>query len=280
MNSQWENFLKNLGEWQGSFTQVSLQGELLDSTPSILNLKQFEEDKAVRLRLRRFGPEGYHSPPIHTYQQDYRSLGRQIIFFDTGAFSKGSLQLAPYSQFGAEYGFVAQDRRLRFVQLYDLQGNFSSLTLIREFRSGTDAKERPRLTVDQLIGDWEGKAYTISSDWQEPTVHSSYLEIRKVGDGYLQTTLSFESQRIDTRAKIEENQLAVEGETPRTITLLPDGGSSNVPLKLPRHQPFFLEAGWWVARDERQRLIRHYNERGEWAGSTHVIERRVKSHLS
>ncbi|MEB3174709.1 MAG: DUF3598 family protein, partial [Cyanobacteriota bacterium] len=37
MGSNWENFLKNQGEWRGSFTQVSPTGEILGSTPSILN---------------------------------------------------------------------------------------------------------------------------------------------------------------------------------------------------------------------------------------------------
>ena len=164
MENNWTNFLKNLGEWRGSFTKVSLEGELLDSTPSILSLEGLEDDRLVRFRLRRFGSGGESEPPISDYQQEYRSLGRQIIFFDTGAFSKGSLQLAPFAEFGAEYGFVAENRRLRFVQLYDRQGNLSSLVLIREFRDGTDAHERPTLTVEQLLGTWEGMACTAYPD--------------------------------------------------------------------------------------------------------------------
>ncbi|MDA0865417.1 MAG: DUF3598 family protein, partial [Cyanobacteria bacterium] len=128
MATNWENFLKNQGEWRGSFTQVSLQGDLLESTPSILTLEPSENDTLVTFRLRRFGPEGYDTPPIQDYQQEYRSLGRQIIFFGTGAFSKGSLQLPPFSAFGAEYGFVAGDRRSRLVQLYTPQQDFESLT--------------------------------------------------------------------------------------------------------------------------------------------------------
>ena len=161
MENNWENFLKNLGEWQGSFTAVSVEGKLLESKPSILTLEGFENNQLVRFRLRRFGPGGYSEPPLSDYSQDHRSLGKQAIFFDTGAFSKGSLQLAPFSEFGAEYGFVAENRRLRFVQLYDRQGYLSSLTLIREFRSGTDAWERPALTVAQLLGQWQGNACTV-----------------------------------------------------------------------------------------------------------------------
>ena len=102
MASNWENFLKNLGEWRGSFTKISPNGEILGSTPSILNLEADDNNQAVLFRLRRFDSHDYDSPPIQDYQQEYRSLGRQNIFFATGAFSKGTLQLAPFSEFRVE----------------------------------------------------------------------------------------------------------------------------------------------------------------------------------
>jgi hypothetical protein len=276
MGSNWENFLKNLGEWQGSFTQVSLEGELLGSTPSILSLEGLDNNQLVRFRLRRFGTGGYSEPPVSDYEQEYRSLGRQIIFFETGAFSKGSLQLAPFSEFGAEYGFVAENRRLRFVQLYDQQGNLSSLTLIREFRSGTDAWERPPLRVEQLLGKWEGVACTAYSDWTPAQTHTTSLEIREIGGGRLQQHLSFGDRTLTSTAQIEGNKLHFEdGSLPRRILLLPDGTSSNTPLQLQLRQPFFVEVGWLVEEGERQRLIRSYNEKGQWTSATHVIERKV-----
>ncbi|WLT39329.1 DUF3598 family protein [Synechocystis sp. B12] len=95
--ANWENFLKNLGEWQGSFTRLSPQGEILSNTPSILTLEGLDDNKLVKFRLRRYDNPDYQDPPTQDYSQDYRSLGRQIIFFGTGAFSKeamavGSLQ--------------------------------------------------------------------------------------------------------------------------------------------------------------------------------------------
>ncbi len=281
MASNWENFLKNQGEWRGSFTQVSLEGELLTSTPSILNLEPSEQDTLVNFRLRRFGPDGYDTQPIKDYQQEYRSLGRQIIFFDTGAFSKGSLQLPYAATFGAEYGFVGGDRRCRLVQLYSPQQTFESLTLIREFRSGTTAPERPPLTVEQLLGEWQGMAQTIHADWYAPEPVATHLNIRRLDDNHLEQVLSFGSKRIASTARIEGRTLMFEGpgqhgpDNIRQITLLPDGASSNIPLTLKRQQPFFVEAGWLVSDRERQRLIRHYDEKGTWTGATHVIEHKV-----
>ncbi len=276
IENNWKNFLKNLGEWQGSFTSVSPEGELLNSTPSILSLEGRENNQLVLFRLRRFGAGGYSEPPVSDYSQEYRSLGRQIIFFAPGAFSKGSLQLAPFAEFGAEYGFVAENRRLRFLQLYDRQGNLSSLTLIREFRSGTDARERPPLRLEQLLGQWEGIACTAYPDWRPPETYATCLEIKEIGGGRLQQELSFGDRTITSTARIEGNKLHFEeGALPRRILLLPDGASSNTPIQVKLGQPFFVEVGWLPEDKERQRLIRSYNEKGEWMSATHVIERKI-----
>jgi Domain of unknown function (DUF3598) len=274
METNWANFLKNLGEWTGSFTQVSGEGEILNSTPSILQLEGLEDNQLVKFRVRRFATD-FTEQPIVDNLQEYRSLGRQAVFFDTGAFSKGSLQVAPFTEFGAEYGFVDGDRRSRLVQLFGKQGSFASMTLIREIRSGTAAVMRPDLTIDQLVGKWTGTAQTIYADWQDPTTMIVSLEISAV-DGILQQQLSFGDRTISSSAKIEGNQLHFnEGAIPRRILLLPDGVSSNIPLQISHRQPFFVEAGWLVSKNDRQRLIRSYNEKGEWISSTHVVEHRV-----
>jgi hypothetical protein len=275
MDSNWENFLKNLGEWVGTFTQVSTAGDMLGSTPSILTLEGLEDNQLVRFRIRRFANALSEQPTVDS-SQEYRSLGKQAVFFDTGAFSKGSLQVAPFAEFGAEYGFVSGDRRSRLVQLFDKQGNFGSLTLIREIRSGTDAKLRPDLTVEQLVGKWEGTARTVSADWQAPKTMATSLEVRQVGDS-LEQQLSFGGRTIASSAKIDGNTLHFdEGAAPRKILLLPDGVSSNTPLQVSHRQSFFVEAGWLVSDDERQRLMRSYNDKGEWISSTHVVEFRVR----
>ena len=275
MNQKWENFLKNLGEWRGSFTHISPEGNILKSTPSILNLETFDNNQGVMLRLRRFGKEGYESEPTQDFKQEYRSLGRQIILFDTGAFSKGSFFFGAMSEFAAEYGFVDDDRRLRFVQIYDKEANFEKLVFIREFRSNTDAYERPKLTVDQLLGTWKGKADTDFADLRPSQSYDTNLEIKDIGNNYLEQTLSFQDQKITSKAKIKGNKLLFEGKNNRQILLLSDGGSSNVPLKLQPRQAFFVEAGWLVRENERQRLIRSYDDKGEWVSSTHIIEHKL-----
>jgi hypothetical protein len=276
MNSNWDNFLKNLGEWQGSFTNISPTGELLGSTSSILSLVGQEDNKLVEFRVRRYGVGGYESDPVSDHQQEYRSIGRPNIFFDTGAFSKGTIQLAPFSEFGAEYGFISENRRWRCVQLFDEEQNFISLVLIREFRRGTDAPEQPPLTVDRLVGKWVGAAVTAYADLRNPDHYSTNLEISRMDDARLEQKLSWGDRIISTTAKIDGHRLCFEGDkSPLEILLLPDGGSSNVPLQLQRHEPFFVEAGWLVSDNERQRLMRSYNAKGEWVSCTHIVEHKV-----
>ena len=113
MASQWDNFLRNLGEWRGTFTSLDREARELESTASILTLEQGNEERLVHFRLRRYGPEGRSGEPLRDNREDYRSLGRQVVFFSTGTFCKGSLQVSPGTVFGGEFGFVAGDRRHR-----------------------------------------------------------------------------------------------------------------------------------------------------------------------
>jgi hypothetical protein len=272
VNNNWHNFLKNVGEWQGSFTQVSIDGNLGESVPSLLTLTALEDNKLVEFRIRRYGAGGYDSDPIVDRTQEYRTIGRPNIFFDNGAFSKGTIQLAPFAEFGAEYGFINGDRRWRCVQLFDRDNKFTSLTLIREFRAGSGAIEYPALTVDMLYGKWTGTATTIYSDLREPDTYNTSLEVNNLGDGNLEQNLTFGDRLITSVGKVVGNKILFDGDNPRQILLLPDGGSSNAPLTLPRQQAFFVEAGWLTALDRRERLIRSYSDRGEWISATHIIE--------
>jgi hypothetical protein len=277
MTTNWQNFLKNLGEWQGSFTQVSLAGQILKSTPSILTLTQLESDR-VHLRLRRFSDGDYHQPPSSDYQQEFRSLPRELVFFETGAFAQGALQLSGISTFGAEFCFVARDRRSRFVQLYDRQGNLSSLTLIREVRSGTDATEQPQLTIDRLLGTWEGVATTIYADGSEVKAQTR-LQIDRLEEHQLQQQLTIGDNISNSIFNIDGDCRLVDTDaSANQILLLPDGVSSHTPLKVSADRSCALEVGWLVADKERQRLTRNYNDRGEWVSATHTIERKIDSY--
>jgi hypothetical protein len=257
MGSQWENFLANLGEWRGSFTALNAEGEQGESTASILSLEQGQEERLVHFRLRRFGPGDASGVPSREMNQEYRSLGRQVVFFDSGSFSKGSLQVAPGTPFGAEFGFIAGDRRHRLVQLHNPEGDLESFVLIREFRAGSGASECPALQLESLLGPWSGQVATITADWPDPEIAGCALQIEG-GPGQ-----PFQIRSVSGAAMSES------GGPDLRLLLQPDAGYSLAPVQVSHRQAFVVEAGWLPEPDRLERLIRRYDASGAWLSSSH-----------
>lgn len=278
MGTQWENFLKNLGEWEGSFDQISPTGEVLKSTPSLLTLEGLEENRRARLSLRRSQID-YRSlaalkPEI--VMEFESSLGRNFIFFDNGAFSTGYTQLGPFSQFVVEGGFVAGDRRLRFVQIFNSNGGLDFLTLIPEKRAGSDATFEPALTLDKLLGTWQGEANTQYPDLRNPDIYATTLKVKDIGGGLIEQQLTFKNQTMVSTGRVDGSVIHFNsGSLPIRLLLLSNGASMVLPMQVKLKQSFFLEAGWLLEPDLRQRLIRIYDETGAWVSSTLMTERRV-----
>jgi hypothetical protein len=267
--SQWECLLKNSGTWLGSFTRLAPNGQVISDTPTVVSLHPSDDGKTMRQTVQRH-PGQAAEEPAQTFE--YRSLSRSILFFNNGEFSQGSMQYGPFSQFGAEFGFIEGDRRLRMVQLFNTEGHLDSMTLIREQRQGSTATERPALTVEQLIGLWRGEAITLYADLRSPTTCRTTLSIKQEGDRLCQTLL-WRDRYITSEARIEGSILRfTQGSYPIQLILLPDGASGTTPLKIPTRRSFFLEVGWLVRPDLRQRLIRSYDDRGGWMSLTLVTE--------
>jgi hypothetical protein len=274
MKSQWDCFLQNLGEWQGSFTHLSPQGDILDDTPSVLSLEQ-DDRQTVHLNLRREG-----KPEVNL---SYTAVGGGLKFFETGAFSQGPLQMAPFSQFGGELALLWGDRRLRLVQLFDLDGQLDSITLIREKRTGSSTPERPLadiskrspLTLESLLGEWRGSAVTIHADLQEPETYSTTMSLHQEGDQVTQA-LSFGEGQFSSTGTIQGSRVLFDGGSqPVQVLFLPDGASSTCPVQIRKGKALILEVGWLVESDRRQRLIRSYNSKGEWVSLTLVTEEKI-----
>ncbi len=270
MKPQWECLLENLGEWRGSFTQVSPQGELLEDTPTVVSLEGLDDNQMIRQVVKRLVPNA------EDLVLEYRSLSRSILFFESGAFSQGSIQFGPFSEFGAEFGLINGNRRLRLVQLFNRESRLHQLTLIRERLAGTDSPERPPLKLDDLIGEWQGEAVTLYPDWRNPDTCSTNLKLKREGDRLLQQ-LSYGGDRtITSTAQINGPVLDFEeGVQKNRVLLLPDGASSMGPVQIQPRQPIFLEMGWLLQPDLRQRIVRSYNSKGEWVSLTLVTERKV-----
>lgn len=277
MKSQWECFLQNLGVWEGSFTNFSSQGTLLNDTSSRLSLESLNNNQTVRLTLSRSGKDDLI--------REFSSVGGGLLFFENGSFSEGLIQLGPFSEFGGELAFVHENRRLRLVQLFDKNGHLNGLTLIREYLAGTPAVERPPLQINDLLGEWRGQAVTIYRDLRSrsvsegdsPNIYSTTLKIQLDDAGRLIQSTSFGERTITSAATIKGSIVLFDQDPEKQVQvlLLPDGASATSPLKVQLRQPLFLEAGWLIQPNLRQRMIRSYNEKGEWVSLTLVTEEKV-----
>ncbi|MEM9213679.1 MAG: DUF3598 family protein [Cyanobacteria bacterium P01_F01_bin.150] len=285
MKSQWDCLRENLGEWHGSFTQVSPDGQELKDTPSVLVLAEDDAAQTIRLVLTRSPVDGPANEMVRSFS--YPGPGDKVPFFETGAFTQGSLQWAPFGQFGAELALTSGKRRLRLVQLFegtvDGKSLLKSITLIRETLAGHSDPPSPDLTVDALVGHWVGKAVTMYASGADPTSMSTDLKIAVDDDRLTQSTTfgggADEVRTVESSGRIEGNSLwfdSNEGKNQLSyrVLMLPGGGSVVVPTAIERDRPFLLEAGWMVTPTYRQRMIRQYNERGEWMNVTLVEEYR------
>ncbi|MBL1211136.1 DUF3598 family protein [Geminocystis sp. GBBB08] len=66
-SSQWLRLLKNVGIWQGSFTQFSPDGVLVKNTPTELILESFNDNKTLKLTLNRLDSNEPHHVNEFTY---------------------------------------------------------------------------------------------------------------------------------------------------------------------------------------------------------------------
>ncbi len=267
--SQWERLFKNIGEWQGSFTRFSPEGTLLGDIKSFVSFEGLNNNQTMRQIVRREGQEDL--------VLEYSSLSKGTLFFENGSFSYGSIQLGPFTEFGAELGLIHENRRLRLVQLFAKNGQLDQITLIREHLAGTEVTDNPPLQIDDLLGEWQGEAVTIYPDWRSPDTYSTTLKLQLDLTGRLVQNTSFAQRTITSTGTIQGSTILFE-QNPQNkvqVLLLPNGASTTSPLHIQLRQPLFLEVGWLIKPNLRQRMIRHYNDKGEWTSLTLVIETKV-----
>lgn len=272
MASQWERLLKNEGCWVGSFTQLSPQGEVVSDVPTEVALIPTNQGRTMRQEIRK-RPSG--QPPSETVLE-YSSLGRGVLFCETGAFSQGAIQWSPVSEFGAELGLIQNHERLRLAQIFPKQPSLGSLTLIREHLQGTAPTPRPPLSLGQLLGTWVGEATTVYPDWQPDQTMATQLDLQVTGNTLTQTLRLSPGPQLTSQGQVDGNALRFnQGSQPVTVLLLPSGASATFPTAIQPGQPFFLELGWLISPTQRQRLLRTYDERGTWVSLTLVVETKI-----
>jgi Domain of unknown function (DUF3598) len=269
MKSQWECVLQNLGEWVGSFTIFSPQGELIEDIPSLISIRGSQEDRVIHLVLQRFYPiPGTTELAPTEISLNFSTPNPGALFFETGAFSDGVSSILSGVNSIAEFCLVGIDRRLRMVQVFDPSYRLNRLTLIREQRQGTDAPERPPLTIGDLVGTWQGTAISLYPDDRASTTTQTQSTFTVSDDRY-QWIEAGES--IDVKAISDRLLQFDRADRSYQILLLPDSSYCLTPIQIGLGQPFYLEIGW-LGSGQRQRLVRRYDSSGTWHSATFITE--------
>ncbi len=271
MKSQWECVLENLGEWVGSFTTVDPNGKQIEDVPSVITLEGIRDRQAIHLILKRF----YLLPgAIERYAKevvwDFSSPpGIGAVYFETGAFSSGTLTLDAGVKFTVEFALVGIDRRFRTIQQYNADHRLDRVTFVREQRQGTTAPERPHLTIPDLLGTWVGTATTLYPTDRSPTTESITATVTISDDGYQWTENGNSIELTVTNDRL----LSFDRDRQSSqLLLLPDGGYSIAPLQIVSGQPFDIEISWMYQSGLRYRLVRRYDSSGGWKSATFIIE--------
>lgn len=286
MKSQWECVLENLGAWEGSFTRLSPQGEIEADIPSLITLTGVDDNRSIHLSLVRHYPDAEGKPQAQEMAFDFNAPGAGAIFFETGAFSEGSVMLRSGVPGGAEFAFRHGDRRLRLIQQFDGDGKLYRQTLVRGKRQGTTATEFPPLDVETWTGLWQGEAVTLypGSTKIDRGVSSQNIELidpetvtisQNVAGNTMKATFRRSRDLLwrvprDDRAHLWMRER--EARPAYQMLLLPDRAYSYCPTQVSAGEPIVMAVGWLISPQTRQRIIRRYNDRGEWLSLTFITE--------
>ena len=277
MKSPWECVLENLGEWIGSFTTVTPQGELIEDIPSIIKLAGIRDNQAIHLVLNRFYPlpnstEKYAKEVVWDFSTP---PGIGAIYFETGAFSSGALTVYMGAKTIAEFSFRSGDRRFRMIQTFDIAQKLDRVTFVREHLQGTTTPEQPHLDIADLLGTWTGMAITLYAD-DRPAIEvatQSRFSANKTGYQSVEWDRSIDLT-VDPdvpAARVWHFINSSDGQSYQML-LLPDGGYSIAPTQIELGHAFCLEIGWIHETSQRQRLVRRYDSSGKWESATFIEE--------
>ncbi|MEM9157321.1 MAG: DUF3598 family protein [Cyanobacteria bacterium P01_F01_bin.33] len=267
MPSQWDCFLKNLGQWRGSFAYLSPAGAIEKEIPSVVTLTGEDDDRAIRLTVE------YPTESHRNVLWRFHAPETGMTLFDNGAFSRANDGESPYLKLAVEQGLISGGRRLRLVQIFNV-GSPARVTLIQEGLPGCEDARRSPLTAEQLLGTWQGEAVEIDPTGNQ-RVYSTCLTVAREGER-LHQTLQFGDREISSVARIDGSILHFEDKQPHTcVLLLSDGGSARAPIQIQQGVPFQMELGWLLEPTVRQRLVRSYDESGRWLHATLVTEHKT-----
>ena len=210
-----------------------------DNRPfSALNRQRLGSRSIFACCSGRTNPPQHQDPfqgePVRQINQCFYQPDDALTFFPTGSFSRGTFQVAPWSQVITEFCCLFQDRRHRLVLTWDASGRFDNAVLIREIRAGSTGVHQPALCVTDLVGAWQGEEVAVS---------------RPCG--------AFPSEMVR-----EPCHLHLDAAELQDFRALSDGGGFRAPVQVSHCEPFLVEMFWLSGPDRLEVLQRQYDSGG------------------
>lgn len=236
--TQLEGLAQHLGRWEGRFIQLDpCTFTPISRRQSLITFERLPQGGISQTNVY-FDVEETIDDARPGQRWIYHDLAAGLRFFPDGSFSNGRLQLAPFSEFAAEQGFLWKDRKARVVTQFDPQGYLKAITLILEVR-GRWTEPDPAgfgsvLAPDQIPRSWQGE------------------------------TICYRAADL-IPSEPDQSRVTLSGEPHPLLGNLWLSGARQVPDPLrQRDRSFCLELGWMPEPQVFLHLRREYDPSGAW----------------
>ncbi|MBD2039858.1 DUF3598 family protein [Microcoleus sp. FACHB-672] len=238
----WENCCKFQADiWHGTWTTYSPSLEILKVVNVITSLELNSEQTEIH-------HVNYNSYADGTKEeQDYGRYTKDNCLsslFLENTFSWGGQQLEAGSGLFMQIGFRHENQRTRFVTQYDESYALQTMKVIREQLS-VPPSEPAQPSVENLSGVWQGNSVSMTPDLQ------------------VSEAIAIQWQGFDSLG--EQNR----------VFFFPDGISLSCPLQLAIGEAFTIAVGWLLNSTQHQRVIRQFDDQGNFTSLTLETLRRV-----
>jgi hypothetical protein len=265
MKNQIQCLAMHLGQWEGVFTDFSPEAKFIGQKESVI---LFEEPEPNVIRQTN------RYPGCADKVWEYRDLSGGLRFFEDGSFSNGRVQLAPFSAFATEQGFLYGDYKARMVHLFDTDGKASAVTTIQETRGSHQNPTPVHDSLESLLGVWSGEALVLSADWSEAEKFESALILEKVGvQVHRQSKIGVHT--VDEKGTYRDGFVNFDS---YRMVFYPGNLLAISPWQLPllsSDKSFFIETGWFIESGVSRRMIRHYDSKGSWQRTVLIKEQKL-----
>jgi len=224
----WNNFCKyHTGDWHGTWTKYSSDGETLESFQCIRSFHVSIDGSEINHQNYYIYVDG--KTEIQTFGP-YKKPNTRALYLDS-SFSWGFITVEPGSPAFFETGFRYENRRASAVVVYDNSGKLQQLIIISECLNSF-VEETCYLQAFEINGTWLGMLKKMTPERiVSPAVETFWRQLEDLGDNY--QTLHF-----------------------------PNGISVSCPRQIEGGKELLLVTNWLANSTFLQRGIRHFNSAG------------------